>query len=82
MANSGPSISFSMPTPRASARPATAASSFASLQTSTAVVLPGGRRVGASDADVTLTVRELAPLDRDRFLQAQPELLARPAEGQ
>jgi cyclopropane-fatty-acyl-phospholipid synthase len=35
---------------------------FASLQTSTAVVLPGGRRLGANDADVTLTVRELAPL--------------------
>ena len=35
---------------------------FASLQTSTAVVLPGGRRLGASDADVTLTVHELAPL--------------------
>jgi cyclopropane-fatty-acyl-phospholipid synthase len=35
---------------------------FANLQTSTAVVLPGGRRLGAADADVTLTVRELAPL--------------------
>jgi cyclopropane-fatty-acyl-phospholipid synthase len=35
---------------------------FANLQTSTAVVLPGGRRLGAADAEVTLTVRELAPL--------------------
>jgi cyclopropane-fatty-acyl-phospholipid synthase len=35
---------------------------FANLQTSTAVVLPGGRRLGAGDADVTLTVHELAPL--------------------
>ncbi len=35
---------------------------FANLQTSTAVVLPGGRRLGAADAEVTLTVRELAAL--------------------
>jgi cyclopropane-fatty-acyl-phospholipid synthase len=35
---------------------------FANLQTSTAVVLPGGRRLGAADAEVTLTVRELGPL--------------------
>ncbi|HSW27277.1 MAG TPA: class I SAM-dependent methyltransferase [Burkholderiaceae bacterium] len=35
---------------------------FANLQTSTAVVLPGGRRLGAADAEVTLTVLELGPL--------------------
>jgi len=35
---------------------------FANLQTSTAVVLPGGRRLGAADAEVTLTARELGPL--------------------
>ena len=35
---------------------------FASLQTSTAVVLPGGRRLGAADAEVTLIMHELGPL--------------------
>jgi cyclopropane-fatty-acyl-phospholipid synthase len=34
----------------------------ANLQTSAAVVLPGGRRLGASDAQVTLRLRELLPL--------------------
>src|SRR6185295_823568 len=35
---------------------------FSNLQTDAAVVLPGGRRVGAADADVTLKLRELSPL--------------------
>jgi len=35
---------------------------FATLQTETAVVLPGGRRLGAADAHVTLRLQELAPL--------------------
>jgi len=35
---------------------------FANLQTAAAVVLPGGRRLGAADARVTLVLRELAPL--------------------
>jgi cyclopropane-fatty-acyl-phospholipid synthase len=35
---------------------------FSSLQTEAAVVLPGGRRIGAADAQVTITLRELAPL--------------------
>ena len=30
---------------------------FSSLQTDAAVVLPGGRRVGTHDADVTLKLR-------------------------
>ena len=34
----------------------------ASLPTAAAVVLPGGRRLGAADASVTLTLRELSPL--------------------
>src|SRR5512143_3162059 len=35
---------------------------FASLPTAVAVVLPGGRRLGAADARVTMTLRELMPL--------------------
>jgi cyclopropane-fatty-acyl-phospholipid synthase len=35
---------------------------FANLQTDAAVVLPGGRRLGAADADVTVKLRELSPL--------------------
>src|SRR5262245_20904178 len=35
---------------------------FANLQTGAAVVLPGGRRLGAADAAVTLTLKELSPL--------------------
>jgi cyclopropane-fatty-acyl-phospholipid synthase len=35
---------------------------FANLETGAAVVLPGGRRLGANGARVTLTLRELAPL--------------------
>jgi len=34
----------------------------ASLPTAAAVVLPGGRRLGAADARVTMTLRELSPL--------------------
>jgi cyclopropane-fatty-acyl-phospholipid synthase len=35
---------------------------FSTLQTETAVVLPGGRRLGPSDAQVTLKLREYGPL--------------------
>lgn len=35
---------------------------FANLQTGAAVVLPGGRRLGAADAQVTLLLHELTPL--------------------
>ena len=35
---------------------------FSNLQTGAAVVLPGGRRVGASDASVTVRLHELTPL--------------------
>ncbi|MBE7419934.1 MAG: class I SAM-dependent methyltransferase [Ideonella sp.] len=35
---------------------------FATLQTEVAVVLPGGRRLGAADAHVTLRLQELSPL--------------------
>ena len=35
---------------------------FSNLQTGAAVVLPGGRRVGALDASVTLRLHELSPL--------------------
>ena len=35
---------------------------FSNLQTGAAVVLPGGRRLGAADASVTLTLKELSPL--------------------
>src|SRR5262245_9298296 len=35
---------------------------FANLQTGAAVVLPGGRRLGAADAAVALTLKELSPL--------------------
>jgi hypothetical protein len=34
---------------------------FSNLQTGAAVVLPGGRRLGAADASVTLTLKELSP---------------------
>jgi len=35
---------------------------FSNLETGAAVVLPGGRRLGASDASVTLKLHELSPL--------------------
>ena len=35
---------------------------FANLQTGAAVLLPGGRRLGAADAHVTVKLRELSPL--------------------
>lgn len=35
---------------------------FANLQTGAAVLLPGGRRLGAADARVTVKLRELSPL--------------------